>query len=50
MVDDKVEADVVEVHLLDEIVEFGTLEDFESITIDVENPVSFNLGMTTLHQ
>ena len=50
VVDDEVEAHIVEVHLFHQVVELGALEDFQRVAIDVQHPVGFDLGVPALHQ
>ena len=50
MVNDQVEADVDEVHLLDLVMELRPLQHLQCITIDVEGSVGLNLSVAALHQ
>ena len=48
MVHNQVEADIGQVHLLYLVIELGSLQDFESVTEDIEYLIRFYLGMTGL--
>lgn len=50
VVHDQIEPHVSQMHLLDLIVEFRTLEDFQGIAEYVEDLVRFDLSVTTLHE
>jgi hypothetical protein len=49
MVDNQIKPYISQMHLLNLVVEFGSLKDFEGISKDIENLVRFNLGMAALH-
>ena len=46
MVNDQIKSDIVQVHFLDLVVEFCSLKDLESVSIDVKDLVGLDLGMT----
>jgi hypothetical protein len=48
MVHNQVEADIGQVHLLNLVIELGSLQDFKGITKDIEYLIRFYLGMTGL--
>jgi hypothetical protein len=48
MVYNQVEADIGQVHLLYLVIELGSLQDFESVTKDIEYLIRFYLGMAGL--
>ena len=46
MVHNQVETDIGQVHLLNLVVELGSLKDFEGVTEDIQYLIRFYLGMT----
>ena len=48
MVHNQVEADIGQVHLLNLVIELGSLQDFKGITKDIEYLIRFYLGMAGL--
>ena len=50
MVYNQIEADISQVHLLYLVIEFGSLQDFESVTKDIEYLIRFYLSMTRLNK
>lgn len=50
VVNDEIEAHVSQVHLLHDVVEFGAGEHFKSVSVNVEDTVALDLGVTALHE
>lgn len=49
MVDNKVESNISQVHLLNLIIKLTSLQNFKGISIDEKNFIGFDLSMTTLY-
>lgn len=50
VVDDQIESHVGQVHLFDDVIKFRSGKDFESIAVDVEDSIGFDLSVTALDQ
>ena len=50
MVDNQVKSDIIEVNFFDLLVKFDSLQNFERISVNVQNFVRFDLCVATLNQ
>ena len=50
MINNQVESYVYKVDLLNLVIKFSSLKNFKGISVNVEDPVRFNLGVTTLYE